>query len=98
MVRDLGLVTLTSGIKPSSENCHIQWNWLNWQQSGGAGESVETPGSPYSMARYCAVADRVAKQWNDSLGRRSSSKLGGLGSLLGEMWYKHDGRKSGQHA
>jgi hypothetical protein len=79
----IGLVTLISGIRPSSGNSQIQWNWLNWQQGGRAGESVETPGSPYSMARYCAVADRLAKQWNDSLGRRSSSKLRGSGESLG---------------
>jgi hypothetical protein len=58
----IGLVTLISGIRLSSEGCQIRWNWLNWQQDGGAGESIETPGSPYSMARYCAVADRLARQ------------------------------------
>jgi hypothetical protein len=57
-----GLVTLISGIRLSSEGCQIRWNWLNWQQDGGARESIETPGSPYSMARYCAVADRLARQ------------------------------------
>ena len=79
------------GLSDSAELTQLAEGWRRWG-------SFPVPGLPCSMARFSAGADCLAWTADNSPHRASSSKLEALGSLLGEMWYKHDGRKSGQSA